>query len=814
MRGERHERVKPTHPKSHVGGSRHRPFGKRLKIGAVSIASALLLGGLAGIGVAAMIHMPRVDSLSDYTPGLITQLFDRNGQIFATYAREKRVLIEEGAVPELLQQAVLAAEDSNYFQHGGIDAIGVFRAALENLRQGRLHMGGSTITMQLARQLYLTPKKTWARKIEEAFLAVELEKKFSKQQILTLYCNLIFLGHNNYGFEAAAQSYFDKSVSELTLSEAAILAGIPQRPSVYSPYRRPDLVRSRRDYVLRRMREERFITDAQFRAASQEPVLVVPRRRPDQLAPYFAEEIRRYVETTYGSQGLLERGLQVETTLDPGIQRAADNALRSGLLRLDHGKGWRGAPYRIEDESLATHELPSWTHLELRHGAWAEGLVIAADGHTATVRIADQELQLDAAGIEWTQKERPDSLLKPGDVAWFELRASEEDGPIDKLVLEQEPELEGAVIVLESSNGAVRAMVGGWDFSRSSFNRATQARRQVGSAFKAFVYGAALENGFTPADTLFDAPVVFPGANLELTYSPRNNSRRYYGITTLRRGLEHSMNVTSTKLGDLVGMDRVVDFARRCGISTELSPYPSLALGAAEIVPLELAAAYAAIANQGVFVEPYLIERVMGSNGSLLEEHQPQAHKAMEPEIAYVLGHMLEGVVQRGTAASIRGLEVALAGKTGTTDRYVDAWFVGFSPRWTVLAWVGHDRNEPIGRRMTGAAAALPIWRSVVEAGLEQGWIEREQRFPRPPSVVDLPVEYFTGLLPGPGAVSVIDETFVAGTEPTRVYEPEWQSVMQLPWYQQRPFYLAKAGERMPDDVADWTVIQEIWAED
>ena len=804
----------PTDPRNRPRKSRQQPFRKRLAVFAVPTALALLVGGLAGIGVAAMIHMPRVESLSDYTPGLITQLFDRNGRIFATYAREKRVLIKEGEVPELLQQAVLAAEDSNYFQHGGVDAVGVFRAAIKNLKQGRLHMGGSTITMQLARQLYLTPKKTWRRKIEEALLAVELEKNFSKQQILTLYCNLIFLGHNNYGFEAAAKSYFNKSVSELTVPEAAILAGIPQRPSVYSPYRRPDLVRTRRDYVLRRMHEEDFITEAQFQAAAEEPVLVVPRRQHDQLAPYLAEEVRRYLEATYGSQGLLERGLQVETTMDPEIQKAAEDALLSGLLRLDHGKGWRGAPYRIEGESLATYELPSWTHLELSPGSWAEGLVVESNRGSAKVRIAGQEFQLDATGIQWTKKKRLDSLLQPGDVAWFELQASEEKGPVDTIALEQEPELEGAVVVLESASGAIRAMIGGWNFSRSSFNRATQARRQVGSAFKAFVYGAALENGFTPADTLFDAPAVFPGAQLELTYSPRNNSRRYYGITTLRRGLEHSMNVTSAKLGDLVGMDRVVDFARRCGISTDLSPYPSLALGTAEIVPMELAAAYAAIANQGVFVEPYLIDRITGPNGSLLEEHQPQAHKAMEPEIAYVLGHMLQGVVQRGTAVSARNLEVALAGKTGTTDRYLDAWFVGFSPRWTILSWVGHDLNQPIGKRMTGAAAALPIWRAVVGAGLEQGWISRGESFSRPPSVVGLPVEYFTGLLPGRGAAAVIDEAFVAGTEPTRLYDPEWQRVMQLPWYQQRPFYLAKAGERMPDDVEDWTLIQEIWAED
>lgn len=791
------------------------PRPRRWRLVVISLCITVILGGLLGVGAASVINMPRVESLSDFTPGQITQLFDRHGKVFATYAREKRVLLREGEVPELLQQAILAAEDRNFFQHGGVDAEGVLRAALRNLRRDRTsRIGGSTITMQLARELYLTKKKTWQRKIEEALLSVELEKNFSKQQILTLYCNLIFLGHGNYGFEAAAQSYFHKSVGGLSLPEAAMLAGIPQRPSAYSAYRRPDLVLERRDYVLRRMQEEGFITPEEYEIATHEPLLVVPQRQKDLQAPYFAEEVRRYLESTYGSQGLLERGLQVKTTLDPAIQQASEQALRQGLLNLDHMRGWRGAPLRIEDENLEVFELPSWSNLEIRTGDWVEGLVVEVDRSRARVRVADREFQITRENMEWVGDKRVDQIFQIGDVAWFEARASAEDGLVDGLLLEQEPKLEGAVVVLESATGEVRAMVGGWDFTRSSFNRATQARRQVGSAFKAFVYGAALETGLTPADTLFDAPVVFPGANLQLTYSPRNNSRRYYGITTLRRGLEHSMNVTSTKLGDLVGMDRVVEFARRCGISSPLKPYPSLALGAAELIPIELTAAYAAIANQGVFVEPFLIDRITGPDGGLVEEHQPQAHQAMEPEIAYVLGQMLAGVVERGTAVSMRNLDVDLAGKTGTTDRYVDAWFVGFSPRWTLLTWVGHDQNEPIGRRMTGAAAALPIWRSIVETGLEEGWVVTGGEFARPPSVVRMPVEYRTGLLPGPGAGAIIQETFISGTEPSRLYDPEWQRIMQLPWYQQRPFYLAKAGERMPDSVEDWTLIQEIWAED
>ncbi len=768
------------------------------------------------MGVASIINMPQVESLADFSPGVITRLFDRNGEVFATYAKEKRVLIEEGEIPPLLQNAILAAEDSNFFQHGGIDAEGVLRAMTQNLRQGRLAMGGSTITMQLARQLYLTPKKTWQRKAEEALLAVELEKNFSKQQILTLYCNLIFMGHGNYGMESASRAYFGKTVKDVDLAEAAVLAGIPQRPSAYSPYRSPDLVITRRDYVLRRMREEGYITEEQYRETIDLPLLVVPNRKKDLRAPYFAEEVRRYLESTYGAEGLLEQGLQVDTTLDPPVQSAAETALEQGLIRLDHRNGWRGSLRKVETDDLAGYELPSWRNVELTAGSWYEALVMAVSARGADLRIGEVTLLLESDGMEWTRHQNPQKILEAGDVVWVSLHAAteEEGAPLDIVHLEQEPELEGAAIVLESATGAVRAMVGGWDFDRSSFNRATQAKRQVGSAFKVFVFGSALETGFTPADTIFDGPTVFPGANNVPSYSPRNFYRQYYGITTLRRALEKSMNVCSAKLMDMVGVEHTIDFARRCGIRSNLPPYPSLALGSAELIPLELAGAYAAIANQGVYLEPYLIEAVRTPDGQNLETHQPRAHKAMEPEIAFVLGHILEGVVDRGTAVSVSRLDLDLAGKTGTTDDYIDAWFVGYTPTHTILTWVGHDVNRSIGRNMTGAAAALPIWQSIVETGLEEGWLAAGSSFVRPPSVVEMQVEYLTGMLPGPGAQKVISEAFVSGTEPARQFDPESARILQLPWYQQRPFYLPKVGERMPDDVEDWTLVQESWAEE
>jgi len=781
------------------------PLGRRL----LPAAGAIALGGLAGIVVAAAINIPQVDNLDDFTPGMITRVLDHEGQPYAEFARQRRILLKENEIPEVLQYAIVALEDSKFFQHGGIDATGALRAALSNFRSGERTEGASTITMQLARTLFLTREKSWSRKIEEAFTAVELEKRFTKQQILTLYCNLINLGHGNYGMAQAARYYFDKTVGDLEVHEAAMLAGIPQRPSDYSPYRRPEQVKKRRDWALKRMEAEGYLTTDELQDALAKPLGVVPQHHEDPFAPYFAEEVRQFVESTYGTETLLEGGLQVHTTLDKKVQQAAEGALRKGLLSLDHRKGWRKAPRHL-DEEFNTAELSSWSDRPLEPGSWYEGIVMSVDAKKATIRIGEELFELRADAIKWTRRRRPNQVLKAGDVAWFRLEEEEGDGkegaeadaPM-KIFLEQEPEVEGAVLVLESATGAVRALVGGWDFQRSKFDRATQAKRQVGSAFKIFVWGAALEAGYTAADTLFDAPTYFVGAENKPDYKPRNFSRQYYGIVTLRQALEKSMNMTAVKLMDMVGVNRTFDFARRCGITAELLPYPSVALGVSEMTPLELAASFAAVANQGTHVEPHLIEKVVSPSGQTVDETLPETRYAMSPETAFILTGMLEGVVDRGTARDLRDLPVDLAGKTGTTDDFSDAWFVGFTPRYTILVWVGYDQRRSLGRNMTGSEAAVPVWRSIVESGLEEGWILEGEKFAPPPGISLVPVERFSGLLPTPGAEQVIVEAFVQGTEPVQSYTPQWERVMQLPWFQQRPFYLPKEGERMPEDFED-----------
>ncbi|MEM7350923.1 MAG: PBP1A family penicillin-binding protein [Acidobacteriota bacterium] len=820
----------PPPPDTSVGKKR-----KRWRVFGLYPVLATVVAAATGIGVAASIDMPQVETIDDFVPKLVTQLYDRNaleqviGQqrsqaeidlsaisqhVFRSYSRENRVLLEEGELPKLLQDAILATEDASFFEHGGLPPLkSIARALVTNLREGRSAEGASTITMQLARDLFkLDRAKKFKRKFEETLLAVELEKKFSKPQILTLYANLINLGHGNYGMEAAARNYFNKSVADLNLVEAATLAGIPQRPTDHSVYRNPDLVVRRRNVVLGRMAAVGAITQDELAAAREEPLLVAKRRRQNRLGPYFAEEVRRYLITTFDETELYDRGLQVYTTMDRDIQRAADAAIREQLAKLDHEKGWRGAKDHVEGEELETMTLPSWFDGEPIPGEWYEGIVLSAEAKKAEIKIGEATYELGRKGIEWTRRKQPSTLLKRGDVAWFRFAPAEEEDGEPILMLEQEPEMEAAVVVIESSTGAVRAMVGGWDFDRNEFNRVTQARRQVGSAFKPFVFGAALENGFTAADTLFDGPVVFPGGPNQPDYSPRNFYRRYEGILTLRAALEKSINVTSVKLLDLVGPEQVIDFGRRCGIESELPPYASLALGTNEMTPLELAASYTTFANQGIYVAPYTIERVTSRNGRLMHEHEPRAHKAMEPAIAYVMTQMLRGVAQRGTAANrLAKLELPTAGKTGTTDRFTDAWYAGFTPRYTILSWVGYDKKRYLGRGMTGAHAALPIWEAVVRRGLQDGWLSSDETFAVPPGVIEVEVDHASGLLAGPGAEKVVPEAFVEGTEPEKAVDFEWARVMQLPWYLQEPFYLPKEREKMPRQIDDWTSVLEVW---
>ena len=797
------------------------------------IVATPVAGVLLGIGVATVIDLPQVETVAELNPSQITRLLDSRGEVFRSYSVEKRIMLAEGEVPEVFERVLLTAEDRNFYAHAGFDIIGVARATVQNWRRGERFSGASTITMQVARTLYLGREKLWSRKIRETLLAIELEKRLSKQQILTLYCNLTYFGHGNYGLEAASRYYFGKPAAELDYVESATLVAILPGPSVWTPYLRPEVVRNRRNTILGVVAERGVITRQEAEEAATHPLGVVKQRETKPVAPYFAERVRVDLYRTYGQKGLYERGLLVRTTLDPRMQDAAEQALRRGLVRIDRLRGYRGPAARVDRDDLEAEDLAesvggllaAWVGFEPEPGAWAPGVVLRRGRREAEVRIGDQRYVLQSEGYAWTRRDAPP--LARGDIAWFEFHATGEDDTNDgaapeepfALELVQEPLVEGAVLLLESSTGAVRAMVGGWDYERSEFNRAVQARRQIGSLFKPFVFGAAFEHGFTPADTLFDAPAVFVGVDNLPSYSPRNYYRKYLGILTLRKALEKSINVTAVKLQDVVGADRVVDFAYRTGIRSPLPPYPSLALGAADLTVLEVATAYATIANLGVHVEPYTIESVATRSGRELEAHVPQASTVLTPEVAYLLTHVLSGVVQRGTAQSARNLGLAaVAGKTGTTDGFTDAWFAGYTPRYTLVVWVGHDQQRRIGRNMTGSVAALPIWNDVLRQGIEDGWIDPGITFTRPNRIRLERIEYNSGLRPTSrpvGGQHLIDEAFIAGTEPVLSFNPDTRPVYDLPWYQQRALYgEPKAGENMPEDVTDWSLIRSAWRED
>jgi penicillin-binding protein 1A len=787
------------------------------------VLATLLIGAISGVAIAAAIHVPRVESLATYTPNLVTQLYDKNGNVFTTFARERRVMLKESEMPQVMEQALVASEDSNFFQHGGIDALGIGRAALADFRAGRVKEGASTITMQLSRTLFLSRERTWRRKVEEAFVAVELEKNYTKSQILTLYLNLVNLGHGNYGVEAASRYYFDKPAAKLTLPEAALLVGIIPAPSHYSPYRTPELMRRQRDRVLRRMLDEKYIGPEEYDRAVKQPILVEPQEQEESFAPYFAEDVRKYLETNYGANSLYTEGLQVQTTLDPQIQKSAQQAIHAGLLKIDHRRGWRGPVAEIKEADIAGQQLPTWGQSRIVPGRWYQGLVLESGPKSASVKIGKGTYTLGPEGIAWTNRRQPDALLKRGSVAWFRFEipaakaAAAKPGATapatvavpaatattaaaePRLMLEQQPKMESAAVVIENQTGAIRAMVGGWDFDRNKFNRITQARRQVGSSFKPFVYGAAIEAGWTPSDTLLDAPTSFIGADGRLSYRPENYYHKHYGIVTLRRALEQSINVPAVKLFELVGGKRVVDFAHRTGIQTQLPAWPSVALGSADLTPLEMASAYSTIANLGTHIEPYMLQKVSKPDGQvLLPDHFPATYIATTPPVAYVLTHMMEGVIDHGTAYDIHDLPIDIAGKTGTTDDYSDAWFIGFTPHYTILTWIGYDVKRSLGSGMSGAVAALPLWRAIAEDGLATGWLKKGDTFQVPPGVLVRDIEYYSGLLSAQGG-RVIKEAFVSGTEPNRQYNSQWSTIANLPWYQQKSFYIPKEGENMPN---------------
>jgi len=738
------------------------------------LAFAILVGSLAGVFLAFESDLPQVTSLEEFQPNIITQVFAADGSVLGEFAIEKRIVVAFRDIPPVLRNAIVAVEDADFWKHLGINFWRIPGAAIANIRSGRRGQGFSTLTMQLTRLLFLTPEKTYERKIKEGILAFQIEKNFTKEEILTLYCNQIYFGHGNYGVEAASRFYFSKPVRDLTLTEAALVAGIGQSPSRLSPVENPDGAIARRNHVLDRMADEKYISREEAEAGKSQPLGLRLRRDRPSIAPHFLEEVRKYLEREYGSQRIYQGGLRVYTTVDPALQQAANRALRSGLRALDRRARGFVPP---EPTLLKDGVLPDPLHLEewdwpFAVGDVVRGVVVASDRPTAVVQIGAYRARLSPADVAWTRRTSLAEVLPRGAVAPFRiLSLSEADGRREaKVALEQEPKVEGALLCVDVKTGAVRAMVGGYDFERSKFNRATQAMRQVGSAFKPVVYSAALETlGWTPTSILVDAPLSFPNPWNKTVWSPRNYDGTYMGPITLRRAVELSRNIPAVKTLQAVGVERGIEYARQQGLPGEYPPYLPIALGAGEATLQEMVSAYATFANQGLRMKPFLVARITDRDGNVIEETTPRASDALRADTAFLMTSLLRGVVERGTAAKARRLGRPIAGKTGTTNDYTDAWFVGFEPALAAGVWVGFDeKKDSLGRGETGSEAALPIWMDFWAAATADRPVEE---FPIPGNVVFVPVDDL-GRAGAPGTPGVHMEAFVAGTEPRRASGP------------------------------------------
>ncbi len=678
---------------------------------------AITLGAATGLLFVYESDLPEIRALETYRPNVVTEIYADDGQLVGSFALQRRILMTWEQTPKVLYNAVCAIEDQHFEDHWGVDFPRVAGAAYRNIIKHRRAEGASTITMQLAGNLFLDrSERSFRRKAQEILLSLQIERRYTKPQIFAMYANQVYLAHGNYGFAAASQFYFGKPVTDINLQQAALLAGMIRGP-IYSPLGDPARALARRNLVLHQMMEEGKITPAEEAAARKTPLGLHVQYPRNDLAPYFFEDIRKYLEATYGTEAVHERGLRVYTTLNITMQKAANQAIHDGLHIYDRRHGWRGKLANILKDNLGkldSYEDDDWRH-PMEKGNYVTGLILAVDDKSATVKIGSYRALLTASDMAWTGHKKPDEILAVGDLAQFSIQDLRETTA--RVQLEQQPTPQAAMIAIENGTGEIKAMVGGYSFEDSKFNRATQAFRQVGSSFKPYVYTTAVEKGASPFDTIVDAP--FSTISGGQVYAPRNYDEKFEGTITLRRALAGSRNVPAVKLAERVGINSVVDMAKRFGITTPLPPYLPLALGAADMKLLEHVSAFTVFPNDGIRIDPHMIRRVTSYDGALLEEAHPEVHDVISPEVAHTMTAMLEEVVQFGTAIKAKSIGRPAAGKTGTTQDFTDAWFIGFTPQITAGVWVGYDDKQiSLGKRESGALAALPIWMEFVEKGM------------------------------------------------------------------------------------------------
>jgi penicillin-binding protein 1A len=746
----------------------------------LTIALLAMLVAAGGIGYTLYdqywTQLPPSTRLVSYDPPVATRIYANDGSLVGEFYLEKRYLTPIGQIPDVLRAAFVAAEDSSFYTHPGIDFLGISRAVLANYRAGDVVQGGSTITQQVVKALLLSPERSLRRKIREAMLSLKIEHELTKDEILYLYLNQIYLGDGNYGVGAAADSYFGKSVADLDLAEAALLAGLPKAPSRNSPRRNPEGALSRQRYVLRRMLDENYITLGQYESALRRG-LPLGNRSGDraEAGSYYVDIVRRQLIEKFGTDAPYHKGYRVYTALDPELQKLAETTIRAGIEKLDVEFGYLGPLRALSQDELSerlARDRSSPGLLQLVAGGVYEAVVTAAKSAAATVAVGPHVATLDVSGLRWHPDFDPSArVLRVGDVV--EVAAVDTNGNL-ALALTQTPKVAAALVSMDPISGHVHAVVGGYDFAASPFNRATQAYRQPGSSFKPLVYAGALDRGYTPASVVLDAPIEFMDHNR--VWKPQNYSRDYAGRMSLRRALEQSRNVVTVRVVQDVGVGWLVRYLNeRFSFSRPLGRNLSIGLGTSEVTPLELASAYTAFPGGGMRAKPVFITRVEDSDGKLIEENRGERIEALSPETAYLVTSMLEGVVSRGTGRAARVLNRPVAGKTGTTNNQVDAWFVGFTPDMLTAVWVGYDDRHSLGPQNTGGKIAAPLWANYMLKALAHRSVAD---FDVPEGVRCVNIDPASGLRARPDNMRAYLECFKLGTEP-REFTPLWPTEPQ-----------------------------------
>ncbi len=739
------------------------------------------IGALTGVYKWASQDLPNYKDITDYNPPLVTKVLTRDDQILGYFFREKRFLISLNEMSPMLVKAFLAAEDAGFYEHEGVELLGIVRAAIHNMRAGEIVQGGSTITQQVVKSLLLSPERSYTRKMKEAILAYRLENHLTKDEILTIYMNQIFLGAGAYGVEAAARDYFAKNASELTLAQSALIAALPKAPSRLNPYRNPQGARHRQIYVLSRLREMEWITEEEYQEAMEEPFEF--QRMPDpswRHGPYYLEEVRRELIRMFGEDKVYEGGLVVNSNADIKHLDAAHSALRRGLVESTKRRGWQGPLQNVESEHRETFIQGQVIEQDkIEKGTWLQVLVTDVSEDKARVSMGNLKGEIDVSTMSWARTPDPSRapeevrairdarrVLNEGDIVWASLVEEKENEPgLWSLALEQEPIVEGGILSADPRTGEVLALAGGYDFHRSHFNRATQAKRQPGSAFKPFVYSVALENGFTPASIVLDAPVVYDDYQTMTSWRPKNFEGIFHGPTLLRNALVKSRNLVTIRVAQRIGINTMINSFRNFGIKEEFPRDLSISLGSVPISLMDLCQAYSAFARDGSYIPLHLISRIADSWGKELYVNKDQPVRAVSHENAYIITNMLQEVVRDGTGWRARVLNRPVAGKTGTTNEQNDAWYIGYSPYLITGVYVGFDQLTPMGKYETGSRAASPIW---VNYRLEVEGDYPVQDFTRPPGVTMVRIDPTTGLLAPPDSSESYFMPFLAGTEPTQ----------------------------------------------